>query len=92
MLRQGRLQKVGGRRGIGSKAFEKGRSGRDLEIGTAPKIQARLATAETAGTVLVLPPGSEIQILSTRGQWSYAQLPNDLRGWIPAASAERVRL
>jgi len=39
-----------------------------------------------------LPAGSEIKILSTRGDWIYAALPNDLRGWIPAASAESVRL
>jgi tetratricopeptide repeat protein len=73
-------------------AVETGTKGRDVAIVTAPKIQARLATAENAGTVLVLPPGSEIKILSTRGTWSYAALPNDLRGWIPAKSAERVRL
>ncbi|MBA3833945.1 MAG: tetratricopeptide repeat protein [Chthoniobacterales bacterium] len=73
-------------------AFESGRADRDQAIVTAQKVQARLATAENAGTVLVLPPGSEIKILSTRGQWSYAALPNDLRGWIPADSAERVRL
>jgi tetratricopeptide (TPR) repeat protein len=73
-------------------AFENGSGGRDLAIVTAEKIQARLATAENAGTVLVLPPGSEIRILSTRGPWSYAVLPNDLRGWIPANSAQRVRL
>ena len=73
-------------------AFETGSAGRDVAIVTAQKVQARLATAENAGTVLVLPPGSEIKILSTRGQWSYAALPNDLRGWIPATSAERVRL
>lgn len=72
--------------------FETGSAGRDVAIVTAQKVQARLATAENAGTVLVLPPGSEIKILSTRGQWSYAALPNDLRGWIPAGSAERVRL
>ncbi len=73
-------------------AFESGRAGREVAIVTAQKVQARLATAENAGTVLVLPPGSEIKVLSTRGQWSYAALPNDLRGWIPANSAERVRL
>ena len=72
--------------------FETGRSGRDVAIITRKNIQARLATAESAGTVLVLPPGSEIKIVSTRGDWLYADLPNDLRGWIPAASAERVRL
>ena len=72
--------------------FEKGRAGRDVAIITSKNIQARLATAESAGTVLVLPPGSEIRILSTRGDWLYADLPNDLQGWIPAQSAGRVRL
>jgi tetratricopeptide (TPR) repeat protein len=72
--------------------FENGRAGRDVAIITSKDIQARLATAESAGTVLVLPPGSEIKILSTRGAWIYAALPNDLRGWIPDSSAERVRL
>ena len=72
--------------------FETGAHGRSLAIVTAKSIEARLATAESAGTVLALPAGSEIKILSTRGGWSYAELPNDLRGWIPANSAERVRL
>ena len=72
--------------------FEAGRAGRDLAIVTGRNIQARLATAESAGAVLLLPPGSEIKILSTRGNWMYAALPNDLRGWIPANCAELVRL
>jgi tetratricopeptide (TPR) repeat protein len=72
--------------------LETGRAGQGLAIIIHKNIQARLATAESAGTVLVLPPGSEIKILSTRGDWLYADLPNDLQGWIPAASAERVRL
>ena len=59
---------------------------------TAKGTDARLATADNAGTVLTLPAGSEIKILSTRGDWLYAALPNDLRGWIPAKNAERVRL
>jgi tetratricopeptide (TPR) repeat protein len=72
--------------------LETGTAGTDLAIVTKNNIQARLATAESAGTVLLLPAGSEIKILSTRGDWSYAALPNDLQGWIPAQSAERVRL
>jgi hypothetical protein len=63
-----------------------------MAIVTAPEAQARLATAENAGTVLHLPPGSEVEILSQRGDWVYAALPNNLRGWIPAASVESVRL
>ncbi|MDQ6621916.1 MAG: hypothetical protein M3Y86_00315 [Verrucomicrobiota bacterium] len=72
--------------------LETGVDGRGLAIVTANKIEARLATADNAATVLVLPPGSEVKILSTRGDWTYAALPNEQRGWIPASSAERVRV
>jgi tetratricopeptide (TPR) repeat protein len=69
-----------------------GSKGRALAIVTGKDVQARLATADTANSVLALPPGSEVKILSTRGDWIYAALPNNLRGWIPAKNAERVRL
>ena len=72
--------------------LEYGNGGRALAIVTGKDVQARLATADTANSVLALPPGSEIKILSTRGDWMYAALPNDLRGWIPAKDAEQVRL
>jgi len=72
--------------------LENGRSGKDLAIIVRKNITARLATAESAGAVLFLPPGSEIKILSTRGSWDYAALPNDQKGWIPNGSAEKVRL
>lgn len=73
-------------------SHETGPGGRALAIVVLKNTDARLATADNAGTVLTLPPGSEIKILSTRGDWSYAALPNDLRGWIPTQNAERVRL
>ncbi len=66
--------------------------GRALAIVTGTDVQARLATADTANSVLALPAGSEIKILSTRGDWMYAALPNDLRGWIQTKYAEQVRL
>ena len=66
--------------------------GRALAIVTGNDVQARLATADTANSVLALPAGSEIKILSTRGDWMYAALPNDLRGWIQTKNAEQVRL
>src|SRR6266487_2317562 len=72
--------------------LDHGSKGRDLAIVTDKEVQARLATADTANSVLALPPGSEIKILSTRGDWMYAALPNSFRGWIPAKSAEQVRL
>lgn len=73
-------------------ALETGSRGRHLAIVVGKKVDARLATADNANTVLTLPAGSEIKVLSTRGDWIYAALPNDLRGWIPVQSAERVRL
>ncbi len=72
--------------------LETGNHGRALAIITGHNVQARLATADNAGSVLALPPGSEIKVVSKRGDWLYAVLPNKLRGWIPADSAERVRL
>jgi len=72
--------------------LERGSKGQALAVVTGKDVQARLATADTANSVLALPAGSEIRILSTRGDWIYAALPNNLRGWIPAKNAERVRL
>ncbi len=72
--------------------LDRGSKGRALAIVTDQDVQARLATADTANSVLALPPGSEVKILSTRGDWVYAVLPNNLRGWIPAKSTELVRL
>jgi tetratricopeptide (TPR) repeat protein len=72
--------------------LENGTHGDALAVVTGKEIEARLATADDAKSVLLLPAGSEIKILSERGDWIYAALPNDQRGWIPAASAERVRL
>src|SRR5213079_1227697 len=72
--------------------LDTGSKGRALAIVTGKEVQARLATADTANSVLALPPGSEVKILSTRGDWIYAGLPNNLRGWIPAKDAQQVRL
>lgn len=73
-------------------ARETGGHGRAFAVITAKDVEARVATADNANRVLALPPGSEIQILSQRGDWMYASLPNQMRGWVPAKSAERVRL
>jgi tetratricopeptide (TPR) repeat protein len=72
--------------------LERGSNGSALAIVTGKDVQARLATADTANSVLALPAGSEVKILSTRGDWIYAALPNNLRGWIPAKDAQQVRL
>ena len=72
--------------------LERGSKGQALAVVTGKDVQARLATADTANSVLALPAGSEIKIVSTRGDWIYAALPNNSRGWIPAKTAEQVRL
>src|SRR5206468_1966396 len=55
--------------------IERGSKGQALAVVTGKDVQARLATADTANSVLALPAGSEIRILSTRGDWIYATLP-----------------
>lgn len=72
--------------------IENGNRGKALAIITGNEIEARLATADNANSVLALPPGSEVKIARERGDWVYAALPNNLRGWIPAKSVEKVRL
>jgi tetratricopeptide (TPR) repeat protein len=72
--------------------LSRGRNGAGLAIVTTENADARLATADTATRVLSLPSGSEIQVLNQRGDWIYVALPNNLRGWMPAKSAEEVRL
>ena len=67
-------------------------SRREVAIVTSQDVQARLATADNASSVLQLPPGSEVRVLSHRGDWVYVVLPNNLRGWIPTAAVESVRL
>lgn len=68
------------------------KEGKGLAIVTGREVNARLATADNASSVLALPAGSEIKILSWRGDWIYAALPNNLRGWIPAKEVEQVPL
>jgi tetratricopeptide (TPR) repeat protein len=72
--------------------LSRGKNGPGLAIVTGENVEARLATADTASRVLTLPAGSEIKIVSQRGDWIYAALPNNLRGWMTANSAEPVRL
>ena len=72
--------------------LSRGKDSAELAVVIANNAEARLATADTASRVLTLPPGSEIQILSRRGDWIYAALPNNLHGWMPATSAEQVRM
>ena len=83
---------VGGISIFGIVTLENSARGAALAIVTGKDVDARLATADNAKSVLLLPAGSQVRILSERGDWIYAELPNDQRGWIPASSAQRVRM
>ena len=72
--------------------LENGTQGQGLAIVTAEKAEARGATVDSARSVLALPAGSDVVILQERGDWNYAALPNDQRGWIAANAVEKVRL
>jgi tetratricopeptide (TPR) repeat protein len=77
---------------FGIVTLENGIRGESLAVVTGKETEARVATADNAKSILVLPPGSEVKVLSERGDWIYATLPNDQRGWIAASAVERVRM
>ena len=57
---------------------------------TADGASALTAPAPEAKPVIGLPPGSEVRILRETGQWFYAEIPGELRGWIPSTALEPV--
>lgn len=71
---------------------ENGTRGNQAAVVIPENIEARVATADSARSLLALPPGSEVLVLQERGDWNYAALPNNQRGWIPASAAEKIRL
>lgn len=62
-----------------------------LAVITAKQTEARLAPAQSAGVAEALPAGSQVRVLSERGEWIYCELPGMGRGWIPEGAVERVR-
>jgi tetratricopeptide (TPR) repeat protein len=76
----------------GTWKLESGGGGSGAAIVVAEDAEARVATADTARSMLVLPTGSEVVIIQQRGDWDYALLPNNQRGWVAAKAVEPVRL
>lgn len=57
----------------------------DISIVTVPEVKAYTAATVTAGTVMDLPPGSQVRVLEKRGTWTYVEIPSTtetLRGWV----------
>lgn len=59
---------------------------------TAKSAEVHLAPAESAAPGGTLPAGSEVRLLSERGDWVYCALPTSGRGWLPARAVARVRI
>lgn len=58
---------------------------KDVMVVTAKDVSAFTAATITSGSVIDLPPGSQVRLLGKRGAWTYVEIPASgglLRGWI----------
>lgn len=58
---------------------------KDVFVVIKEDAKAFTAASTTAGTVIDLPPGSQIRLHEKRGAWSYVEIPSvpdNLRGWV----------
>lgn len=58
---------------------------KNIWVVTSTGTKAFTAASTTAGTVIDLPPGSQIRLIEKRGAWNYVEIPatsENLRGWI----------
>lgn len=61
---------------------------KDIMVITA-KEMAYSAATQTSGSVIDLPPGSQVRLLEKRGAWSYVEVPSGtepVRGWVETAA------
>lgn len=57
----------------------------NLFVVTALQSKAYTAATTTSGSVIDLPPGSQVRLLQKRGAWNYVEIPSapdNLRGWV----------
>ena len=54
----------------------------NVAIVTDATASAHTDPARSADSIIALPEGSEIRVLSKRGSWSYVEIPGNLRGWV----------
>lgn len=62
---------------------------KDISIVTQPDVNSYTSATVTSGSVISLPPGSQVRTLETRGPWLYVEIPGspeNLRGWVEAAA------
>ena len=51
---------------------------------------ALYAPADNAKTIVRVPVGGEVRVLSAQGAWMYVQLADGARGWMSAEKIARV--
>ena len=73
-----------------SRAKDSTRPDPRTNIVTKNNTVARTAPAQSASTIITLPPGSSVILISGRGTWSYVKLPNELHGWVRTESLESL--
>lgn len=61
----------------------------DIMVVISKEVSAYTAATLTSGSVIDVPPGSQVRLLERRGAWSYVEVPSGtgpVRGWIESAS------
>ncbi|MEO6845825.1 MAG: hypothetical protein ABI443_00935 [Chthoniobacterales bacterium] len=61
-------------------------------ITASESVAAHAAPADSSANVEKLMPGTGVNIISNRGPWSYCQLPDKARAWLPTQNLTRVAL
>ena len=62
---------------------------KDISVVTQPDVNSFTSATVTSGTVIGLPPGSQVRTLEKRGPWFYVEIPGspeNLRGWVEAGA------
>jgi hypothetical protein len=62
---------------------------KDISLVNQPDISAYTAATVTSGSVISLPPGSQVRVLEKRGSWVFVEIPNvpeNLRGWVESGA------
>lgn len=59
-------------------------------IVTGEKVEALSAPTETGQKLSSLPPGSEVTIIASRGEWTLVKLPTGIEGWVKSADLQAL--
>ncbi|GEP42640.1 BatD family protein [Brevifollis gellanilyticus] len=62
---------------------------KDISVVTLPDVNSYTSATVTSGSVIALPPGTQVRTLEKRGAWFYVEIPSspeNLRGWVESGS------